>query len=214
MSVGAGGHVLVKTRREVRTYAEVWHASRSMLRIAEEHGKGQTWLLMASVVFTAFAFEAYLNHVGPRVDPAWADRMRGFLPVRKKFDHLSATLGVAWAKGWKAEPLLTVSTVIGFRNAMAHAKSETLKPPPTLHPLADNPFDDLHYRPLAEWETRLRDDRFALAARAAVEETLARLHDARTDEDKEPLFMMGMTVTSGSFVAADDAAPNPEGSGR
>jgi hypothetical protein len=209
MNVDHKGHVLLKMRREVRTYAEVWHASWSMLRIAEEHGKGQKWLLMASVVFTAFAFEAYLNHIGPRVDPAWADRKHGFLPVRKKFDRLSATLGVAWAKGWKAEPLLTVSAVIAFRNAMAHAKSEMLKPAPTLYLLADNPFDDLSCRLLADWETRLRDDRFALAARAAVEETLARLHLARTDEHKEPLFMVGMTVGGGSFVAAGDATLNP-----
>lgn len=212
MNSGDTGHVLVEMRREVRTYADVWHASWSMLRIAEEHGKGQTWLLMASVVFTAFAFEAYLNHVGPKVDPAWG-RKQDFLPVKKKFDHLSGLLGVAWPEGWTAEPLLTVDTVIGFCNVMAHAKSETLEPPPTLHALADNPLDDFSYRPLAEWETRLRDDRFALAARAAVEKTLARLHDARTDEDKEALLMAGMTVGSGTLVEGGGAAPNPQGSG-
>ncbi len=209
MVFGDAGHVLVEMRREVRTYAEVWHASWSMLRIAEEHGKGQTWLLMASVVFTAFAFEAYLNHVGPRVDPAWG-RKQDFLPVRKKFDHLSGLLGVTWAEGWAAEPLVTVDAVIGFRNAMAHARSETLEPPPTLHPVDNNPLDDLSYRPLAAWEARLRDDRFAQAARASVEAVLSRLHEARADEDKEPLFMMGMTVGSGSFVAAGGVAPAPD----
>jgi hypothetical protein len=194
------GRVQVEVKRDVHTYAEVWHASQSMLNIASESKRGQQRLFMASVIFTSFTFEAYLNHIGPEVDPTWTEKKRDRMWIRNKFDHLSQILSVPWAGEWKAEPLRTVDEVIRFRNAMAHAQSETLEPPPSLHPVDKNPLDDPFYRPLTEWEKKLADDRFARAARDAVEAALSALHAARTDRNKERLFVMGGTEASATLV--------------
>jgi hypothetical protein len=55
---------LVTQERDLITYAELWHASECVLDVGAAQQSGTSWQFLSSIVLTAFAFEAYLNHVG------------------------------------------------------------------------------------------------------------------------------------------------------
>ena len=189
--------VRIERTREVHTYAELWHGSYVMLRIAKEFGKGQHWLHLSSIVLAAFAFEAYLNHVGERIDPAWRDNER--LPVMEKFRHISALVGLpTYASGRR--PLQTLRKVIAFRNEMAHARSETL----TVSEIAawENYVEKFNADPLTEWEKLLFGDTFPKRAREDIKQIMTHLHALRKDDKKEFLLVFGMGSGSASVIQA------------
>ena len=68
--------VLVNKEREVKTYAEMWHTSCCLLKKGLEEPEGSFHQFMASLVFTAFTLEAYLNHIGPKIFKCWGDLER------------------------------------------------------------------------------------------------------------------------------------------
>jgi hypothetical protein len=66
----------VYRKRDVRTYATLWNASEKVLIVGLREPKGAAWQFLSSIVLTAFAFEAYLNHIGPRVLTSWEELER------------------------------------------------------------------------------------------------------------------------------------------
>ena len=64
---------------------------------------GSTWQYLSSVVLTAFAFEAYLNHVGPLTLESWPTLERS--SVFAKFALLAEVLEVKFDGGKKVRPL-------------------------------------------------------------------------------------------------------------
>ena len=71
MTTGRPPKAQVSKKRTVHTYAELWHGSRVLLERAQAEPKGSKWLWMGSLFLTAFSFEAYLNHIGPKVFECW-----------------------------------------------------------------------------------------------------------------------------------------------
>jgi hypothetical protein len=51
--------VIIEKEREVNTYVDMWHTSRCLLYKGIADQKGSYHQFMASLVFTAFALEAY-----------------------------------------------------------------------------------------------------------------------------------------------------------
>ena len=86
-----------------------------------------------------------------------------------------------------------------FRDQIAHGRSERLAPQAEVVAWSGDIDDYLNTRPATEWERHLADDRFANRARRQVQAALERLHAHRTDE-KEAVFMTGMTVGSASMA--------------
>jgi hypothetical protein len=179
--------VRIERTREVHTYAELWHGSYVMLRIAKDFGKGQHWLHLSSIVLAAFTFEAYLNHVGERIDRTWKDNE--CLPVMEKFRHISALVGMPTYESGK-RPLQTLRKVIEFRNEMAHARSETL----TVSEIAawETYVEKFNANPLTKWEKLLVSDSFPKRAREDIKTIMSDLHALRMDAKKEFLFIFGM----------------------
>ena len=67
-----------------------WH----LLDVAKKHKEGSLLNLQAASVFYAFAFEAYLNHVGAEEIPFWEeiDRIPYFRKLRVIEKQLKLTL--------------------------------------------------------------------------------------------------------------------------
>lgn len=189
--------VLVSKERTVYTYSELWHASGCVLESGLNQAQGSVWQFLSSAVLTAFAFEAYLNHIGPRCIECWEQLDR--LPPWSKFELLCETLGVSFPDGTGARPLQTITTLLEFRNTMAHGRSAELKPKPEVRTANDNLDSYLGERPLMQWERLIRDEIFAKRAREDVERVLNNLHDARKDE-KEALFTFGTGFHSASGI--------------
>jgi hypothetical protein len=183
---------LVTQERDVTTYAEVWHASECVLAAGIEHPRGSSWQFLSSIVLTAFAFEAYLNHLGPQVLSCWSSLER--LPPDAKLELLCEALKVS-LPGTKGErPLQTINKLLRFRNTLAHGHSVTIVPEPK-----SVDIDDLEMhraaRLLSDWERLIEDSKFAKRAREDVEAILRVLQAARP-EPKEALFRFGSRIWS------------------
>lgn len=183
--------------RTLHMYSEMWHASDCVLKagLAEPHSSN--WQFLSSTVLTAFAFEAYLNHVGPTVLSCWKEHER--LPPWSKFELLCKTLGVQFQNGRSKPPLQTIVELLEFRNTMAHGRSLEIKPKLELRDINDKLDAYLGELPLAHWEHLVKSPAFAQKARVDVQEVLEKLHTARPDP-KEALFTFGIGIHSATIA--------------
>jgi len=179
--------VVVNKEQAVHTYSELWHASQCVLNSGVEQPKGSSWQFLSSAVLTAFTFEAYLNHVGPRTIECWEQLDR--LPPWSKFELLCETLNVKFPNGLGARPLQTIVKLLDFRNTIAHGRSLEIKT--KVHRDVNEQLDTyLGERPLTDWEQLIQTSNFAIRAREDVQAALEVLHEARLD-NKESLFTFG-----------------------
>jgi hypothetical protein len=179
---------LVEQERDVYTYAELWHASECVLAAGMEQPRGSSWQFLSSIVLTAFAFEAYLNHVGPQVFSCWESLERALSP-NSKLQLLCETLKVSLPGTTGERPRQTIDLLFKFRNTLAHGRSETITPEPK-----SVDVDELEAhrteRLLSHWERLIEDCEFAKRAREDVKTVLELLQAARP-EPKEALFRFG-----------------------
>ena len=193
--------VHVHEEREVRTYAELWHASECVLNVGLREPQGSAWQFLSSLVLTAFAFEAYLNHIGPSVLASWSGLER--LPPWSKLELLCDVLKVDLpTKG--ARPVQTVLMLSDFRNKLAHGRTATL----TSVKLVDAAkWDDVRTkRSLTDWEQLIRNADFAQRAREDVAAVLGILHAAWPGPKhglKEHLFTFGAGSWSARLERTD-----------
>jgi hypothetical protein len=180
-------HALVTQERDLNTYAELWHASECVLATGVAQPIGASWQFLSSIVLTAFAFEAYLNHVGAQVLSRWASLERR--SPYSKLQLLCEALKVSLPGTKDERPLQTVSQLIGFRNTLAHGHTETINPEPKKVDI-----DELEAhraeRLLSNWEQLIETSDFAKRARTDVEVVLKLIQAARP-EPKEALFRFG-----------------------
>ncbi len=181
--------VVVTKERSVHTYAELWRASHSVLMVGIEEPTGSSWQFLSSIVLTTFTFEAYLNHIGPRIFDCWSQLDR--LPPWSKFELLCEKLGVKYEGGPGVRPLQTTTKLLDFRNTIAHGRSVELKSKPTILNADDQLDGRLGDRLRTNWENLIQTKDFAERARVDVEAVLVSLHEARQDGKKGHLFASG-----------------------
>lgn len=130
--------------REVRTFADLNHGADVLLGTAKEIEAGSYYTTMASLLLTAFTFEAYLNHLGAKVFSFWSniDSIR----VLDKYAVLCQHLNVEPDYGCR--PYQSLSELFGFRNSIAHGKSVILREAKEVNSWTE-PSD---HRPQAPWE--------------------------------------------------------------
>ncbi len=112
----------VTKQRDVRTHAELWHTSNCLLATGQKEPTGSAHQFRASLVFRAFYVEALLNWLGQHLVPHWK-YLEPLKPLQK-LDLLSDVIGIKPDYG--ASPWQIVKEIFAFRNALAHAKPETL----------------------------------------------------------------------------------------
>jgi hypothetical protein len=104
---------------ESKTYAAIFHTGWHLLDMAERHELGRLLNLQAATVFFAFAFEAYLNHVGAEELPFWEEIDR--ISNDDKLTVLSKHLG--FTKDVSRRPLQTIRDLFKRRNELAHGRT-------------------------------------------------------------------------------------------
>jgi hypothetical protein len=187
----------VTKERSLHMYSEMWYASDCVLKTGLAEPRGSTWQFLSSTVLTAFAFEAYLNHVGPTVFACWEQLER--LPPWSKFELICETLCVQFSNGKGMPPLQTIVELLEFRNTIAHGRSIEIKPKPELCDLNEKLDADLGELPLTHWERLVKTADFAQKARADVQKVLEILHEARPNP-KEGLFTLGIGTHSATIA--------------
>ncbi len=178
---------LVTQERDLNMYAELWHASECVLAAGIAQPRGSSWQFLSSIVLTAFAFEAYLNHVGQQLLSCWGSLER--LSPTSKLHLLCETLKVS-LPGTKGErPLRTITELFKFRNTLGHGRSEKITPQ-SKSIAVDELEAHRTERLLSDWERLIETCDFAKRAREDVETVLKLLQAARP-EPKEALFRFG-----------------------
>jgi hypothetical protein len=132
------------TEKTILTYVVLHEASWSSLKQAKDAEGGRFYNCMAAMVFSAFAMEAYLNHVGPiYVAELWKkERSLGHDGRLKAIaDAAKFTLD------FSCRPFSTLPALFKFRDTLAHARTEHLAQEEVVETFGETP--DL---PEAEWE--------------------------------------------------------------
>jgi hypothetical protein len=174
--------VIINKEREVNTYAEMWHTSRYLLDKGIEDQKGCYHQFMASLVFTAFTFEAYFNHIGPQLFKCWSDLER--LGPKEKLNVIAERLGVEIEYGKR--PWQVMKQLFGFRNDIVHGKSQLIK----LSKIIPHPkFSDVRLgeQVRTDWE-KYCTQRNAQKAREDVEAIINELHRIGKFKPDYPFF--------------------------
>jgi hypothetical protein len=85
-------------------------------------GTGQGYRQIFAVLYSAFAVEAHLNHVGERCVPAW-DIIERRLSVTEKLEVVAHHLGITIDNSRR--PFQTLRDLFKFRNQLAHGRTHT-----------------------------------------------------------------------------------------
>lgn len=133
-----------RSERHVNTYADLYRAAYHFLKLAQTPAAGRNYLLVSTLTFSAFSFEAYLNHIGPDIFPSWRNLER--LRVLDKLEIICRQVKVA--PDLSRRPFQTVHNLFRFRNSVAHGRSQVLKVEKDIH-ILDDPW---RHVPKADWE--------------------------------------------------------------
>jgi len=115
-------------KREIKTYAYLYNGAKSTLEVEKNIERGGFYQVMASLFFSAFAIEGWLNHLGRKKIRYWEEIER--IPTISKLKVLYQYLGLNYNSSKR--PIQTIIELFRFRNLMAHAKTETLEKRGTL----------------------------------------------------------------------------------
>src|SRR5277367_4446052 len=113
----------VSKKRTLNTYNELWFGSDVLLARAKAEPQGSYWVVMGSAILTAFAMEAYLNHIGSKIFKTW-DALEPLSPSGK-IDVVCEKLGLSFPRG--VRPRQSIEELFRFRNQLAHGKSIKLE---------------------------------------------------------------------------------------
>lgn len=184
----------VTTRRDVRIHAELWHTSYVLLTHGQEKREGSTHQYRASLVFTAFALEAYLNWLGAKRLANWEQDALERLNPYDKTEEVATKLRVVVDFGKR--PWSILNQLFGFRNDIAHGKPELLEK--TGVEAVDAHLDKKLGRGLETWWERFCTPKNAVRAREDVETIAQRLHDAAGFDSSESTYPFVMGLQTGS----------------
>lgn len=107
--------------RKIITYSELWDTSYSFLICGQKTEKRSYHQFLGSIVFSAFALEAFLNHIGDSLYSSWSE-MEKKLDPKSKIAIICEKLEIKPDYG--TMPWQIIPEIIGFRNKIAHGKSE------------------------------------------------------------------------------------------
>jgi hypothetical protein len=184
--------LVITKEREVRTYAEMWHTSGFLLKKGVENKTGSYLMFMASLVFTAFTLEAYLNHIGPKLFKCWGDLER--LGPREKLNIVLDRLNITVNNGKR--PWQVMKRLFSFRNDIAHGKSEVVKmrDKVSLNMYSERKLEDVI---LTKWEEYCTKSN-AQKAREDIEKIVITIHEAGNFDDYP--FVFGLESGSETVI--------------
>jgi len=136
----------IKRERQVNTFSQLSNANWHMLEIARKPQSGCFYDYMSCLLFAAFTFEAYLNHVGEKLFPFWKDIES--ISTGSKLNIICCQLGIK--PDFSRRPYQTEKKVFEFRNAIAHGKSEFISEEKQI--VKDEIEKIRRKHPLTKWE--------------------------------------------------------------
>lgn len=109
---------------KITTYNWMMKSARIALDAARATEDGQFFNAMNVLVYSAFAMEAFFNHLGTHLDKNWESKERKISKYQKLRDFNSC-LGLN--RDLKKEPYSVVFDVFDFRDSLAHGRTEEIE---------------------------------------------------------------------------------------
>src|SRR5690606_7078049 len=109
---------------KIVTYNWMFKSARVALDFARQTEEGRFFQAMNVLVYSAFAMEAYFNHLGEALDSKWLSKERRFSKF-KKLRHFNERLNLN--RDLSEEPYLSVVDAFSFRDALAHGRTEEVE---------------------------------------------------------------------------------------
>lgn len=159
----------LEVEREVKTFCDLSNGAYILLEKSKESIEGSYYTTMASILFTAFTFEAFLNHLGSLKIKFWNEIES--IRVLDKYKVLCKEFGVEPMFGQR--PYQTMKELFQFRNSIAHGKSQILKREYEVNP--DVNMRD--FEPKTRWEEYCTQEN-AERAREDVRKMIEELSEA------------------------------------
>lgn len=188
-------------KANANTRSELWFGSEILLNRAKAEPQGAYWVAMASAVMTAFALEAYLNHIGAKIFTTW-DVLEALSPSGK-MDVVCEKLRLSFPRGKR--PRQSVEKLFRFQNQLAHGKSTILKTADVTHDVESFLDPIKNTRPLAGWEEFCDDIANIQRVREDVEKFIRKIHETAKPKG-DPVFSFGFT-SSRATVAEPGKSP-------
>ena len=161
---------IVNRRRDVNTFAKLSHANYILLENTEKKNDGYFYECMATILMSAFKFEAYLNHLGVILFPYWNEMERN-LAYKAKLNIIRSHLKIKKTDGER--PYQTLKDLFRFRNDVVHGKSEFL----TETVEEEGSIEELRRKkPLTQWE-KLCTIEFAKRSYKDTEKIVREIHE-------------------------------------
>lgn len=173
------------------------HASKVILYIGQENIGGVFYQYMSSLVFTAFALEAYLNHIGEKLFGCWDDLKR--ISPLGKLNVIAEKLGVEKDDGKR--PFQTIKVLFDFRNDIAHGKTISLNDEYVIIGTGEKLSNRMHKELQTEWE-KYCNMRNAELAIKDVEKIIRGFHDKAgiMGIDDDTLFSLGSGISGVELI--------------
>jgi len=187
----------VSKERQVNTYSEMLSASYVILEKAKEAPAESRYQLMASLIFTAFALEAFLNHIGQNIFKCWEELEK--LSPSGKLNLIAEKLEIEKDDGKR--PFQTVIELFRFRNEVAHGKTVYLKSEEQIIVVDDKLEQHMQESLQTPWQ-QYCNLKNAERAREDVEEICRIIHKT-SGIPGDVLFCLGVQVDSGTLLPSD-----------
>jgi len=187
----------VSKERQVNTYSEMLSASYVILEKAKEAPAESRYQLMASLIFSAFALEAFLNHIGQNIFKCWEDLEK--LSPSGKLNLIAEKLEIEKDDGKR--PFQTVIELFRFRNEVAHGKTVYLKSEEQIIVVDDKLEQHMQESLQTPWQ-QYCNLKNAERAREDVEEICRIIHKT-SGIPGDVLFCLGVQVDSGTLLPSD-----------
>jgi hypothetical protein len=199
----------IKRDRLLNMYASLWHTSWCLLEAGKAKRAGSYHAFLSSIVFSAFTFEAYLNHVGAKLFTSWDDI--DTLSPESKLKLICERLHLTINHG--VRPWQTLRTVIRVRNRLAHGRTMSLEDEysETYDPAHEPPRPDFIQ---TEWE-KLSTAPTAERVREDVQAAMEMIHAASGASSEDYLFAAGtyglnITWMGVANPTRDGPSPHPK----
>jgi len=175
-------------KREVRTFNDLSNGSYILLEKSKENIEGSYYTTMASIIFTAFTFEAFLNHIGNKKIKHWNEIES--IRVLDKYKVLCKEFDIIPELGKR--PYQTLKNLFVFRNSIAHGKSQILVAEHEVNP-SESVRD---YEIKTKWEEYCTEKN-AERAREDVRSIMIELSEAA--DEAECIYIGGFTTSSMTY---------------
>lgn len=187
------GSVRISKKRQIITYCDFWNTSRFLLENGKRDERGSYYQFLGSLVFSAFAFEAFLNHIGEHLYSSWPELERK-LSHRAKLALIAERLDFTVSYG--RQPWQTIPKLFGFRDKVAHGKNEMLRLEKVVP--HDHYEELMHEFMFADWQ-KFASVRNASDVRKHLEQIMAKIHDL-ADIEGDVLFSSGSQSGSATLI--------------